>query len=74
MRFGTWDVRCLYGSVSTELAKCKLDLVGLQEVRWDKDGTEPADDYTFFYGIWNVDRHFGTGFLVHEGIVSAIRG
>jgi hypothetical protein len=44
MRFGTWNVRSLYRSgslktVSRELAKCKLDLVGVW-VRWDKDGTE----------------------------------
>jgi exonuclease III len=52
MRFGTWNVRTLYRSgslkaVSGELAKYKLDLVGVQEVRWDKGGTEPAGDYTF---------------------------
>jgi hypothetical protein len=23
--------------------------VGVQEVRWDKGGTERAEDYTFFY-------------------------
>jgi hypothetical protein len=51
-RFGTWNVRSLYrpGSlkiVSGELAKYKLDLVGVQEVRWDKGGTEPAGNYTF---------------------------
>ena len=38
---GTWNVRSLYraGSLMTvakELARYKLDLVGLQEVRWDK--------------------------------------
>jgi hypothetical protein len=54
MRFGTWNVRSLYRSgslktVSGELAKYKLDLVGLQEVRWDKGGTEPAGDYTFLW-------------------------
>jgi hypothetical protein len=27
--------------------KYKLDLVGVQEVRWEKEGTERADDYTF---------------------------
>jgi hypothetical protein len=28
----------------------KLDLVGVQEVRWGGgDGTEPAGEYTFFY-------------------------
>ena len=41
MRLGTWNVRSLYrsGSLTTvarELARCKLDLVGLQEVRWDR--------------------------------------
>jgi hypothetical protein len=24
--------------------------MGVKEVRWDKGGTEPAGDYTFFYG------------------------
>jgi hypothetical protein len=51
-----WNVRSLYRSgslktVSGESAKYKLDLVGVQEVRWDKGGTEPAGNYTFFYGI-----------------------
>jgi hypothetical protein len=33
-----------------ELGKCKLDLVGVQEVSWEKGGTERAEDYTFLYG------------------------
>jgi hypothetical protein len=53
MRFGTWNIRSLYlaGSlmtVSRELSKYKLDLVGIQEVRWDRGGTEPASEYKFF--------------------------
>jgi hypothetical protein len=41
MRFGTWNVRRLYraGSLmaaARESARYKLDLVGVQEVRWDK--------------------------------------
>jgi exonuclease III len=68
MRFGTWNVRSLYrpGSLKTvarELGKYKLDLVGIQEVRWDKGGTEQAEDYTFFYGAGNEDHQLGTGFL-----------
>jgi hypothetical protein len=35
--------------VARELGKYKLDLMGVQEVRWDKGGTERAEDYTFFY-------------------------
>jgi hypothetical protein len=58
MRFGTWNVRSLY--VARELARYKLDLVGVQEVRWDKGGTVRAGDYIFFLRkrklkspIWN---------------------
>jgi hypothetical protein len=50
-----------------------LDLVGVQEDRWDKGGTEPAGDYTFFYGNRNADHHFGTGFFVHKRIISAVK-
>jgi exonuclease III len=68
MRFGTWNVRSLYRSgslkiVARELGKYKLDLVGVQEVRWDKGGTERAEDYTFFYGAVNEDHQLGTGFI-----------
>jgi exonuclease III len=58
MRFGTCNVRSLYkaGSLKTvarELGKYKLDLVGVQEVRLEKEGTERAEDYTFLYGKGN---------------------
>ena len=43
MRFGTWNVRSLYGAGSltaepTELARYKLDLVGVQEVKVGQRG------------------------------------
>jgi hypothetical protein len=58
MRFGTWNVRCLCrsGSITTvarELAGYKLDLVGVQEVRWDKRSTVREGDYIFIYGKGN---------------------
>ena len=58
MRFGTWNVRCLYRSdslttVARELARYKLGLMGVQEVRWDKRGTVRAGDYNFIYGKGN---------------------
>jgi hypothetical protein len=31
--------------VGEEISKCKLHLVGVQEVRWDKGSTEPAGIY-----------------------------
>ena len=53
-RFGTWNVRSLYrlGSLKTtarELATYKLDLVGAQDVMWDKGTTVRAGDYIFFF-------------------------
>jgi len=44
MRFGTWNVGSLYraGSLTAaaarELTMYKLDLMGVQEVRWDRGG------------------------------------
>jgi exonuclease III len=78
MRFGTWNVRSLYraGSLKTvarELGNYKLDLVGVQDVRWEKEGTERAEDYMFFYGKGNEDHQLGTGFFVHKRIMSAVR-
>jgi len=52
MRIGTWSVRSLYraGSFTAaarELARYKLDVVGVQEVRWDKGSRLSAGDYIF---------------------------
>jgi hypothetical protein len=52
MRFDTWNFGSLYraGSLTEaarELAIYKLDLVGVQEVRWDKGGAVTAVDYNF---------------------------
>ena len=54
MRYGTWNVWSLYWSGSLkitarELARYKLELVGAQEIRWDKRGTVRAGDCNFFY-------------------------
>jgi hypothetical protein len=36
--------------VREEISNYKLDIVGVQEVRWDRGGTEPSGQYTFFCG------------------------
>jgi hypothetical protein len=64
MRYGTWNVRSLYSSGSLKT----VELVGVQEFRWDKGSTEQAEDYTFFYGAGNEDHQFGTGSFVHKRI------
>jgi hypothetical protein len=37
----------LLRTVAEEIPKDKLDLVGVQEVRWDKVGIEPTGEYIF---------------------------
>jgi exonuclease III len=43
-RFGTWNVRSMYSAgslrgVAEEISKYNLDLVGVQEVRWEGGDT-----------------------------------
>jgi hypothetical protein len=49
MRFGIWYFGRIYRSgsmkiIASKLTKCNLDPVALQEVRWDKGGSWPADN------------------------------
>jgi len=68
MKIGTWNVRSLYmaGSrkaAARELVRYKLDVVGVQEVRWDKGGKVRTGDKDFFYGKGNEKHQLGSGFL-----------
>ncbi len=68
MRFGTWNGRSLYrvGSLTAaarELARYKLDLVGVQEVRLANGGAVRTGDYNFFYGKGNKNHQWEQDFL-----------
>jgi hypothetical protein len=78
MRFDTWNGRSLYRSgflttAARKLARYKLDLRGVQEIRWGKGGTVRAGDYNFFYGKGTENHQLGLGFFVHHRIVSAVK-
>jgi len=67
----------MYGSLTTvasELAGNKLDLVGVQTVRWDKGGTVRAGDCIVFYGKCMENHQLGTGGFVRNRIVSVVKG
>jgi hypothetical protein len=60
-------------TVARETAKYKLDLLGIQEVRWDRGVTEPAAEYTFFCRKGNETHELRTEFFVHKRIISAVK-
>ena len=75
---GKRSVKELYrvGSLTAaarEVARYKLDVVGEQEVRWEKGDTVRAGDYNFFYGNVGENHQLGTGFFVHQRIASAVK-
>jgi len=68
MKLGKWNVRSLYRAESLkaaarELGRYRLDVVGVQEVRWDKGGTVRDGDFDFFYGKRYDNHQLGTGFF-----------
>jgi len=53
IRYCTWNIRSLYWvdsltAAARELARCKLDLVGVQ-LRWDRKVSVREGDYIIFF-------------------------
>jgi len=73
-----WNVRKLFRFCSLigaarELARYKLDLVGVEDVRWDKGVTARARDYNFFMEKETKFINWGQDFCTPQ-IVSTIKG
>jgi hypothetical protein len=48
--------------------------VGVKEIRWEGSSTEPAGEYTFFYGKGNENHELGTGFFFMRESYQQLRG
>jgi hypothetical protein len=61
-------------TVSIELTKYGLRLVGEQEIRWKGGGTEPKGEYIFFYGKGNENHGLGTDSLCIKQSYQQLKG
>jgi hypothetical protein len=78
MRFGTRSVKTSNRAASLEIKSKKLsnynlDLMHLQEARWDVGGTELAGEYIFLYRRGNENHEMNTGYFVHKIITSVFK-
>jgi hypothetical protein len=67
--FDSWKARSLcrpelFITVTRELVRHELYLVGVQDIRWHKGGVARAG-YIFSYGKEKENNQLGTGFLAH---------
>jgi hypothetical protein len=61
-------------AAAQEISEYRLDLVGVQEIKWDEDANEPAGEYTFFYEKRNENYDLGTGFFIHKITYKHLKG
>lgn len=79
IRIGTWNIRTLYipgalRNINSEIAKYKLHIVALQEIRWLGNGNVQAENATVFYSGTNSNRHEkGVGIVVNNTILPCIK-
>jgi hypothetical protein len=69
----------LLTAVAEEISKYKLDLVGMQEIKWDRGATDPAGECTCFCGKENGNQEYGnqelgTGFSNIRESYQQLRG
>ncbi|CAG4952071.1 unnamed protein product [Parnassius apollo] len=60
--------------VGRELKKYNLDLIALQEIRWQGTGTIDKDEYTLHYSCADIQGHRGTGFIITKKLRSCVLG
>ena len=59
--------------MASELGGYKLDLVSVQEVKFDYRVAERAEDFVVFYGQGKENNKLGTGCSIHNRKVSELQ-
>jgi hypothetical protein len=58
-------------TVSKELSRYRLNLVGVQEVGWEAVAPDEQGSIHFFYGKGNKNHELGTVFCTKENHISS---
>ncbi|XP_055385015.1 uncharacterized protein LOC129614453 [Condylostylus longicornis] len=80
LRLATWNIQTLLQAgkmqeIARETLKYGIDILALQEVRWQGNGTIKKSQYTFHYsGHTRRTGLYGTGFIVNNRIQKCILG
>ncbi|XP_055382796.1 uncharacterized protein LOC129612958 [Condylostylus longicornis] len=80
LKIATWNVRTMLQigkmqEVANEMAKYKIDLMALQEIRWANKGKIEKPQYTLFYSGSASGRRtglYGTGFMINKKLKSTV--
>ena len=54
--------------MTSEIEKFRMDLVSVQEIKWEGNGSLESGNYTLFYGKGNAKHQLGIGFFVDRRI------
>ena len=60
--------------MTSEVEKCRMDLVGQQKVKSEASGTLESGNYNLFYGEGNVNHQLGTGYLFIGELDQQLKG
>jgi hypothetical protein len=78
LTFGTWNVQTMLQpgkmmEIADEVLKLGIDLVALQEIRWQSQGEIKKKNFTVIYsGPENLTVQYGTGFIISRKIRESI--
>ncbi|CAH2097040.1 unnamed protein product [Euphydryas editha] len=60
--------------IAHEMCRYNVDLIALQEVRWQGSGTITKSDYTVYYSCAEKQGAYGTGFMISKKIKECVLG
>ena len=75
---GTWNVRSMNQGklevVKQEMARVKVDILGISELKWTGMGEFNSDDHYIYYCGQESLRRNGVGIMVNRRVLNAVLG